>query len=80
MLILTMAQVQNGFSTAFEALPEPYKNDSCLEFYVEDGTLFAKPVKGQEYALGNEVWFFDLHDEQWWNCKEKDQEVSLSAH
>lgn len=32
---LTYPQVQNSYPEAWNALPEPYKNDSCLKFFLD---------------------------------------------
>ena len=36
---LTQGEVAKFFPKAFAALPEPYQNDSCLDFYVHKGEL-----------------------------------------
>lgn len=41
-----------GYREAYEALPEPYRNDSVLTFYLEGETLCAKGDK----VLGEDVW------------------------
>ena len=38
---------------AFDALPEPYQNDSCLEFSDDNGILIAKPRPDQIGVLGD---------------------------
>lgn len=51
---------------AYNALPEPYKNDSCLVFGVnEDGLVYAKAAPGQEYALGTDGWYFSYYHNEW---------------
>ena len=40
------------FPHAYKALPECYQADDCLEFWIEQDILFAKPAPGQEKALG----------------------------
>lgn len=50
---------------AFDALPEPYKADSCLEFWLNDrGVLYCAPKKDQEFALGRWHAYFDK-EEAW---------------
>lgn len=62
---LTQSEVQSGWSKAFSGLPEPYQNDSCLEFWVDDGTLYCRPAKGQEVALGDWECYWDLAIDAW---------------
>jgi hypothetical protein len=52
-----LEQLERDWPAAYEALPEPYKNDSCLTFFVDNnGHLCAEKDTGEEY-----VWF----DGQW---------------
>ncbi len=49
-----LATVQDLFPEAYEALPEPYKNDSCLTFFIDvNGHLCA------ELDIGGEFMFTD---------------------
>ena len=44
---------------AYEDLPEPYKNDSCLVFgYDYYGYLCARSAPGQENILGDKTWYY----------------------
>jgi hypothetical protein len=62
-------QLQTKHSEAFQALPEPYRNDNCLEFFVWEKTLYAKPAKGQVEVLGNWVCYFDKDLGDWIDAK-----------
>jgi len=44
-----------AYPEAFADLPEPYQNDSCLEFSDKGDSLICYPAKGQEEALGRWV-------------------------
>ena len=63
---LTQAEVMAQYPEAFAALPEPYQNDSCLEFWTDQGDLFAAPEPGQESALGD--WVSMFLDPIWVTC------------
>lgn len=58
--MLNISDVEARYPTAFYALPEPYQADSCLEFYVESGKLFAQPSKEERKVLGNWLASFSL--------------------
>lgn len=61
---LTLAK---NYPDAFNALPEPYQNDDCLEFFIDSGVLYSRPKKGQESILGNWVAeFYSYPDEKEW--------------
>lgn len=46
--------LQENHPEAFEALPEPYKADSCLEFCTNmHGSVFSRPVGNQVEVLGD---------------------------
>lgn len=62
---LTQADVQRGWWKAFIGLPEPYQNDSCLRFWVDDGTLYCCPKEGQEVALGSWEAYWDFALDAW---------------
>lgn len=48
---------------AFEALPEPYRADSCLEFYSRGEDWFCRPIAGEEGNLG--VWDSIFYRGKW---------------
>lgn len=48
---------------AFDALPEPYQADSCLEFYESNGRVFARPCVDQLSILGN--WTAMFNGDHW---------------
>jgi hypothetical protein len=50
--------VMDLFPEAYEALPEPYKNDSCLTFFLDvNGNLCAEFDLGGEFLfVGNGEW------------------------
>lgn len=50
---LTQEEVEKMFPEAYSALPEPYQNDSCLDFMFDEGMLFAYPKHDQHDALGH---------------------------
>lgn len=51
---------------AYDALPEPYRNDDCLEFFYKDGELYAQPADGQSH-LGEWSAKFDAKQNKWLN-------------
>lgn len=50
---------------AWEALPECYQADDCLEFYEVAEILFAKPKPEEIPILGDWECFFRPHDGRW---------------
>jgi hypothetical protein len=69
---MNIQQLEKYYPDAYMALPEPYKCDSCLEFFEIDQNyydldyigppqplLWARPVKGQETTIGNGPWVFE---------------------
>lgn len=59
-------ELQEYYPEAYEALPEPYKNDSCLVFHsVHKGfKLWASVAPGNEHALGaDSCWWYNGY--QW---------------
>ena len=68
---MNIRQLEKDYPDAYMALPEPYKCDSCLEFFAirdqDDDDylpiLWARPVKGQETAIGDGPWVFE--EGQW---------------
>lgn len=56
MEVLTYSQVQETFPEAWEALPEPYKNDSCLTFYTDGEGLWAIYDLGGVYSFTPFGW------------------------
>lgn len=49
----TIEQLELVYPAAYKALPEPYKNDSCLTFFIDNnGHLCAETDTDEEY-----VWF-----------------------
>jgi hypothetical protein len=64
-ILMNIQQLEKDFHDAYMALPEPYKCDSCLEFFKigeedqDDDILWARPVKGQEAAIGDGPWVFE---------------------
>jgi len=57
MQTLTTEQMQERFSAAYEALPETYKADSCLEFFLDvNDNLCAEYDLGGEYLWNGTTW------------------------
>ena len=52
-------------AAAFQALPEPYKNDSCLLFWIEDDLLLCRPLDDQVQILGGWVYYFCDENNEW---------------
>lgn len=59
---LDYASVQTSFPEAWKALPEPYQNDSCLSFYLDNGDLLADHDLGGTYFWNfqSNVWETDM--------------------
>jgi hypothetical protein len=56
------------YRDAFAALPEPYQNDNCLDFYVDvNGGLCCTPKIGQEFALGEWEAVYDEDADDWFD-------------
>jgi len=61
---MNIQELREEYPEAFEALPEPYKADSCLIFNTKcDGTLFAFPASDQINVLGD--WMSEFIDGKW---------------
>ena len=64
--MLTIQDVSTRYPGAFSALPVVYQADSCLEFYVDSGRLYARPSKAERQALGDWLAYYDLvHPSGW---------------
>lgn len=63
----TTQEFASVYPEAFTALPEPYKNDSWLEFSDAGEQLICYPVKDQEPKLGRWVANYDANrkDRKW---------------
>ncbi len=62
----TTLQFSKAFPEPFAALPEPYQNDSCLDFAVDDqGVVSCYPAKGQEEILGRWTAYYYPHLNNW---------------
>lgn len=56
---MDIAELQRRFPFAYRALPEPYQNDSCLEFYEDiNGNLIARAKEDQSAVLGEGEWMW----------------------
>lgn len=63
---MSTLELASKYPEAFAALPIPYQNDDCLEFYLdEDGFTCCKPAPGQEQILGNWECCFDPVVNMW---------------
>jgi hypothetical protein len=52
-----LVELEERFPAAYGALPEPYRNDSCLVFFVDiNGNLCAELDIGGEYLWTGEKW------------------------
>ncbi len=60
-------EFSRAYPEAFVALPEPYQNDSCLEFSDAGEDLICYPLPGQENALGRWVANYNINrlENQW---------------
>lgn len=50
---------------AWEALPNPYREDECLEYFEHWGILFCRPKASEVQALGHWEAFFEPRSKQW---------------
>lgn len=55
----TVAEI---YPEAFEALPEPYQNDHCLNFFVYDGKLHCEP---DDAVVGDWESVYDPTTKKW---------------
>lgn len=64
---LTYKEVQEKYPEAWARLPEPYQNDSCLEFYIVEGDLFCAPEDGESafLAIGSGCGIMENGYEKW---------------
>lgn len=56
---------------AYQALPTPYQNDNCLEFWWDkkEHRLKCQPKKDQEFALGTWIAYYDPKQDTWLDVK-----------
>ena len=64
------------FASAYEVLPEAYRNDDCLEFWVEDNTLCCRPMVSEIAALGSWVCFYNEDSDDWESWESKTNETN----
>lgn len=63
---ILQSQLQVEYPQAYLALPIPYQNDSCLEFYQDcNKNLCAGPKEDQVSALGEWEAYFDIEKGEW---------------
>lgn len=55
-------ELSDKFPKEYAALPEPYQNDDCLEFIIDNGVIYCRPDRSQVSVLGNWVSVFDGHE------------------
>jgi hypothetical protein len=55
---LTLEELCKELPEAYEALPEPYKNDNVLDFIIEGTDLFALAKPEQKQVIGSQTFFF----------------------
>lgn len=60
---MTTLELYGYNSEAYDALPDPYREDDCLEFFEIDGCLMCQPAEGQEVILGD--WVAIFTGERW---------------
>lgn len=53
-----LATLQKNHPEAYNALEDGYKNDSCLEFFLCDGFVFARAKEDQRDAIGDDEYIF----------------------
>lgn len=54
---------------AYDALPEPYKADSCVVYWEHNGQWFAEPDEDQKPILGDWMAMYDPYHREWVNVK-----------
>ncbi len=64
-VITSTIQFGKKYPEAFNALPEPYQADDCLEYQIISGLILCYPKSDQEIALGNWVAFFRPKNRTW---------------
>ena len=64
---MNLQDLQKNFPEAYDALPEAYKADSCLEFYLVNGSLCCAPLENQIQALG--AWECVWTGKVWYNIE-----------
>jgi hypothetical protein len=63
---ITQNQLVEQYSQAYLALPIPYQNDSCLDFYQDcNRNLCCGPKEDQVSALGEWEAVFDIEKGEW---------------
>ncbi len=63
---ILQAQLQLEYPQAFQALPESYQADSCLDFYQDcNYNLCCGPKEDQVSALGEWEAVFDIEKGEW---------------
>lgn len=54
-----------NYKNAFNALPEPYQNDSCLEFWLQYDRLYTQPKDAEKLVLGSWAARWDEVTQSW---------------
>ena len=62
---MNLHELMHKYTEAFNSLPEPYQNDSCLSFEKIDGNLIARPNEDQIFALGEWEAIYDVDRQEW---------------
>lgn len=58
-------ELAKQYPEAFAALPEPYQNDSCLVFWLDNDEIWAAPLEEQADILGCWMAVFSPINREW---------------
>ncbi len=64
-VITSTLQFAKEYPEAFNALPEPYQADDCLQYLIGDKTIACQPKPDQELALGRFVYRYSAGKKIW---------------
>lgn len=66
---MSTLQLSHAYPEAWEALPECYRSDSCLEFYRMFDILFCKPTPEELPILGEWECYYSDRMRAWVDTK-----------
>lgn len=66
---MTTLELMASHPTEWEALPQVYRDDDCLEFYEFYGILFCRPTSEEITILGGWECFYSTSDKVWKDTK-----------
>ncbi len=64
-IITSTIEFAKEYPQAFNALPEPYQADDCLEYQINGKHIYCYPKLDQEPILGDWLCIYDSFENRW---------------